>query len=44
MEAGTTFLWELAAEIALTREAHHVYPYSSTCGFPEAITRFPLLL
>ena len=33
--AGTSFLWELAAEIAATKEAHHFYPVLFYMRFPE---------
>lgn len=32
---GSSFLWELAAEIALTKEAHHFYPVLFYMRFPE---------
>lgn len=33
--AGATFLWDLAAEIALTKEAHHFYPVLFYMRFPD---------
>jgi hypothetical protein len=33
--AGASFFWELGAEIALTREAHHFYPVLFYMRFPE---------
>jgi hypothetical protein len=32
---GTSFLWEMAAETALTKEAHHFYPVLFYMRFPE---------